>query len=55
MEKQRDKAARRMQRKAQREAGISTEEPDELGVSDEPGVPEGPDEPQSGEPQASEG
>jgi hypothetical protein len=53
MEKQRDKAARRMQRKAQRQAGGATEEPDEFGVLEASGEAE-PGEPESGEPQAGE-
>jgi hypothetical protein len=54
MEKQRDKAARRMQRKAERQAGGSSQEPDEfdLAAGEAPDEPE-TDEPQTDEPQAS--
>lgn len=49
MEKQRDKAARRMQRKAERQAGETSHEPDEFDVP----AGESPDEPETDEPQAS--
>ena len=53
MEKQRDKAARRMQRKADRAAGITSDEPDDFGLADGE-VLEGPeaDGPDSEETQA---